>query len=60
MKVENKPKAQLESQNDLGYITGHHTDAERARQVATPSPRRTVAEKGSRPEPRDVKVGRQR
>ena len=52
MKVESRRRMGLESQNDLGYITGRHDDAERARQVATPQPRRAEPSPGKGEEQR--------
>ena len=36
-----KPGLQVESQNDLAYLTGEHEQAEVEKQVRTPAPRRT-------------------
>ncbi|MHB1134572.1 MAG: hypothetical protein ACYC4L_19550 [Chloroflexota bacterium] len=39
-KVKPGTKPQLESQNDLAYLTGEHEPAEAEKQVVTPAPRR--------------------
>ncbi|MHB1133439.1 MAG: hypothetical protein ACYC4L_13785 [Chloroflexota bacterium] len=39
MRVEMGSRAGLESQNDLGYLTGRHSEVERDQQIRTPAPR---------------------
>lgn len=40
-KRKTKAGVQIESQNDLAYLTGEHSPAETEQQVRTPAPRRT-------------------
>ncbi|MHB1006787.1 MAG: hypothetical protein ACYC3S_14255 [Chloroflexota bacterium] len=39
-KARKRAVARLESQDDLGYVTGKHDPAEAEKQVRTPAPRR--------------------
>lgn len=36
-----KPRLNLESQDDIGYLTGRRTPAEEEKQIKTPQPRRS-------------------